>query len=95
MYPGTARLYKRLFHGVRKFARKQNGPPSKSIYCPKLNIYRRQIKFYSSMFGRGYLVNRDVGKPHFFTFGVAFGEGVVFLLRVNSCSGVDPILKLL
>ena len=47
------------------------------------------------MFGRGYLVNRDVGKPHFFTFGVAFGEGVVFLLRVNSCSGVDPILKLL
>ena len=53
------------------------------------------IVHYSLMLGRGYLGNRDLGKLHCFTFGVVFGEGVDFLLKVKSCGGVEPILRLL
>ena len=47
---------------------------------------------YSSIIGRGYLDNRELGKIHFFTFGAKLGEGVLSLLKVNSCGGVDPSL---
>ena len=53
------------------------------------------IVHYSLMLGRGYLDNRDLGKLHCFTFGVVFGEGVDFLLKVKSCGGVEPILRLI
>ena len=53
------------------------------------------IIIYSSMLGKGYLDNRDLGKFHCFSFGVELGEGVLFLLKVKSCGGVEPILMLL
>ena len=61
----------------------------------KLNIIYSANFFYSSILGKGYLDRSVLGNTHFFTFGVEDGEGVLFLLNVNSCGGVDPILMLL
>ena len=47
------------------------------------------------MLGKGYLSKTDEGKDHFFTFGVELGEGEFFFLKVKSCGGVAPILRLL